>query len=85
MIVHKNKFCRTKSCDKIPLEKDLLDTLHETAVSYDVVKRRSREFKSTSQSCKNEHASATPTSAATQENGKKFHDLVLQNLCVTIR
>lgn len=79
------KYLRLKEMTPTQIHQNLVDTLGESAVSYDIVKRWCREFKCGRQSCIDEHAGGAPITVTTQENVKKVHDLVLQDRRVTIR
>lgn len=79
------KYLRLKQMTPTQIHEDLVDTLGESAVSYDIVKRWCREFKCGRQSCTDEHAGGAPITVTTQENVQKVHNLVLQDRRVTIR
>lgn len=66
------------------IHKGLVDTLRESAVLYDIMKRWCHEFICGRWSYTDEHADGASTTTTTQEIVKKVHDLVLQDRRVTI-
>lgn len=79
------KYLQKKSLSPSEIHQDLVSTLGDSAVSYEIVKRWCREFRCGRTSCEDEHAGGAPKTAVTQKNIDRVHDLVLQDRRIRIR
>ena len=79
------KFLQIKGMTPTQIHQDIVATIGESAVSYDIVKRWCREFKCGRTSCEDQHAGGPPVTVTTDKNIKKIHDLVLQDRRLRIR
>lgn len=79
------KYLLNKDLSPKDIHVDLVNTLGESALSYDIVKRWCREFKCGRESCEDDHRSGRPKSAATPENVNKVQELVMKDRRMTIR
>ena len=63
---------------------DMMANLGESAVHYGIVKTWFRTFKCGKTSCEDEHDGGPPRTVTTPENIKKVHEIVQQDLRITI-
>jgi [histone H3]-lysine36 N-dimethyltransferase SETMAR len=79
------KYLQIKGMTPTQIHQDIVTTIGESAVSYDVVKRWCREFKCGRTSCENQHAGGPPVTVTTDKNIEKVHDVVLHDRRIRIR
>jgi [histone H3]-lysine36 N-dimethyltransferase SETMAR len=79
------KYLLKKNLSPTEIHADLQHTLGQSAPSYDIVKRWCREFKCGRESCEDAHGGGAPTTATTQENVNKVHDLIMKDRRLTVR
>ena len=72
------KYLQKKGMSLSQIHEDMTATLGESAVSYGIVKKWFRTFKSQRTSCEDEHGGGPPRTVGTPENINKVHDIVLQ-------
>ena len=65
------KFSQINGTTPTQIHQDIVATIGESAVSYDVVKRWCREFKCGRTSCEDQHAGGPPVTVTTDKNIKK--------------
>ena len=73
------KFLNLKKLSPTEIHVELIATLGDCAVSYDIVKRWCREFKCGRETCEDEHGGGPSTAVSTEENVKKVLDLILND------
>jgi [histone H3]-lysine36 N-dimethyltransferase SETMAR len=79
------KYLQKKGMTPTEIHQDILNVLGEDAISYQVVKNWSRQFKLGRESCEQAKGAGPPQTVITQENINLVHDLILKDRRITIQ